>query len=226
MRIPIAMTFIACIALLALLNPLVSAGTFKTITIDDSYGDWVGVPVLDSDAADNAGSVDIFETQIANDNNNLYIRNTYHGALSLSTFIAMDVDQDPNTGFDVFSLGLIGSEVGWQNDFPFEQFDGVFNVGGLSGDYFGIGAALLAPFADASSREVAISLSTLFGGGVYGSGTIFPDDSFDILIYTDVGAGDVSSVISYTLAVPEPASWLLVTFGCGLLTSQRRRRLS
>jgi len=46
------------------------AGTFTTITIDDLYGDWAGVPVLNSDGGDNSGGPDIGDTQIANDGQN------------------------------------------------------------------------------------------------------------------------------------------------------------
>lgn len=213
-----------CVAVLAMLSTTAWAGTFTNIAIDGAFADWAGVPVLDSDAADNAGSVDLADIQIANDNDNLYIRATYHGALAQSTFIAMDIDQDPNTGFDVFTLGLIGSEVSWQNDFGFEQFSGLFNAGSMAGPNFGGGHALMSPFGESSSREWSISLDALHGGGVYGSGTIFPDDSFDILLYSDAGVGDVSSNISYTLAVPEPTSVVLGLVGCCLLTSQRRKK--
>lgn len=197
------------------------AGTFRTIAIDGDYSDWAGVPVLDSDPADNPGFVDMADTQLANDNDFLYIRNTYHSALSLGTFIALDVDENTSTGFDVFTLGLIGSEAGWQNDFPFTQATGVFNDGqGMSGEFFGSGAALLDNFADSSSRELALSLNTLFNSG----GTpVFPDDSFTILIYTDQGGGDVSAPISYVLAVPEPTTAALLLLG-GLAIAARRRR--
>lgn len=62
---------------------IVTAGTFKTIVIDDAYADWAGVPVVDSDAGDNFGGPDIADTQIANDNQYLYIRNTFANSLCL-----------------------------------------------------------------------------------------------------------------------------------------------
>ena len=117
------------------------AGTFKTITIDSDYADWLGVPVLDADPADASNGPDIGDTQMANDNDNLYFRNTFHNSVSISTYIAMDVDQNLSTGYDIFGLGLIGSEAGWQNDFAFEQATGVFNSGGLLGPNFGGGHA-------------------------------------------------------------------------------------
>jgi hypothetical protein len=154
------------------------------------------------------GSVDLADTYLANDLDNLYVRNTYHGSLSLGTFIALDVDSDTSTGFDIFSLGLIGSEAGWQNDFPFTQSNGVFNDNmGMSGDYFGTGAALLVPFADVSDRELAISLDIVFNNG---NVPVFADDTFDILIWTDLSNGDVGTPISYTLAVPEPHACLMI----------------
>ena len=108
----------------ALLLAGTASATYMTITIDGDFSDWATVPVLDSDPADNPGFVDIADTQIANDDDFLYIRNTFHGALSLGASIALDVDENTATGFDIFSLGLIGSEAGWINDFPFTQASG------------------------------------------------------------------------------------------------------
>ncbi len=201
----------------------VQAGTFATITIDADYSDWAGIPVVASDPADNVGGVDFADVQIANDNDFLYIRNTYHAAKSLSTFMGIDVDENLATGFDVFGLGLIGQDVGWQNDFPFTSQAGVFNDGqGLSGDFFGSGAGLLDQFIDSNSREMAISLSILRN---IDNSPVFPDNTVRILFWTDSagsGGGDVTSVIDYELAVPEPAS-LAVLMLAGLGAVRRRR---
>ncbi len=92
----------------------------------------------------------------------------------------------------------------------------------MSGEFFGSGAALLAPFANAPSRELAISLDIVFNAD---SSPVFPDDSLHLLFWTDLGNGDVSAPISYTLAVPEPTS-LACGLGCvsGLWVMLRRRR--
>jgi hypothetical protein len=200
-----------------------SAGTYQAIAIDADFSDWAGVPVLNSDAADNPGFVDVANIQIANDNNYLYIRATYHSALSLGTSIALDIDQNVATGFDIFGLGLIGSEAGWQNDFAFAEATGVFNSGALAGDFFGGGHALLAPFADGTSMEWALSLNSTFASG---GAPVFPDGSFNILLWTDQGEADVSAPISYTLAaVPEPTALALLGlggFGAWFTTARRR----
>ena len=226
------LSYLGALAFLAVFSMNASAGTYKTIVIDDAYADWAGVPVLDSDGGDNAGGPDIGDTQIANDDDFLYIRNTFPNSLSLGTFIALDVDGDAGTGFDVFGLGLIGSEAGWQNDFPFTQDAGSFNNGsGMNGDFFGSGAALLSPFANTSERELAISLDILFNSD---NSPVFPNDTFTILLWTDLGVGpdgtfadfngDVSAPISYTLAiVPEPTTCVITLVGCCLLAGFRRR---
>jgi PEP-CTERM motif len=199
------------------------AGTYKTITIDNSYADWVGVPVLDSDGGDNAGGPDIGDTQIANDDNFLYIRNTFPNNDAMQTYVALDIDSNTATGYDVFGAGLIGSEAAWQNDFAFRQSTGVFNSGSLSGDFFGGGHALLSPFADATtSRELAISLDALFAAD---NSPVFPDGSFSLLIWTDNGF-DVSARIDYTLAtpVPEPSTLALIALVAAGSVAIRRRR--
>jgi len=216
------LTILAAIAAAFSLSPAY-AGTFRTIAIDNDYSDWVGVPVLDSDGGDNTGGPDIGDTQIANDENNLYIRNTFPNNDSMQTYIALDIDSNPATGYDIFGLGLVGSEAGWQNDFAFRQSTGVFNSGGLSGDYFGGGHALLTPFADATTtRELAISLHSLFASD---NSPVFPDGSFSLMIWTDSGF-DVSARIDYTLAtaVPEGTTMALASLAPVVLLCVRRRR--
>jgi hypothetical protein len=212
---------LAAVALLTAVFPAAAlAGTFKTITINNDYSDWVGVPVVDSDGVDNAGGPDIADTQIANDADNLYIRNTFHTADAMQMYIAMDIDSNTGTGYDIFGAGLIGSEAAWQNDFAFAQSTGVFNSGALSGDYFGGGHALLSPFADATTtRELAISLDALFASN---NSPVFPDDTFTLLFWTDNGF-DVSAAITYTLAVPEPVAGILIAAVMPVALAMRRR---
>lgn len=216
-----------------------AAPTFTTITIDGLYGDWATVPVVNSDGGDNFGGPDIGDTQIANDDHYLYIRSTFPNSLILSTFIGIDVDQNAATGFDVLGLGIFGSEAAWQNDFGFSQATGVFNSGPLGGaDFFGAGHALLAPFGNFGSRELAIALANTNNGGL----PTFPGNTIRLIIWTDTGTGADGlpdgfpgdsgingdyTVIEYTLAtraVPEPAAVLLLaTAGVGRWLVRRKR---
>ena len=95
------------------------------------FEDWEGIPVALTDPEDNPSAfniIDIKDVQIANDNNLLYIRVSYYNANSAGAFLAFDTDQDTATGFDIFGLGLVGSELGYVNDFVFDQRDpAVFN---------------------------------------------------------------------------------------------------
>ncbi|MCA9240399.1 MAG: PEP-CTERM sorting domain-containing protein [Planctomycetales bacterium] len=231
-----ALTFLVCLCAAAA-APLAAAGTFKTITIDGDYSDWASVPAVDDDSGDNSGGPDIGVTKVANDANYLYIYNSFPNSLSLGTFLTIDVDENVATGFDVFGLGLVGSEVGWQNDFPFTQGTGVFNDGqGMTGDFFGSGAALLDSFANGPARELAISLDIIRNQ----TGTpAFPDDTVRMLFWTDLGLGadgipsglpndsglngDVSAVISYQLATPEPGAAALLLLGLSAVAVNRRR---
>ena len=200
-----------------------SAGTFATIAIDGDFSDWAGIPVLDSDPADNAGGPDLGETQIANDENYLYIRNTFLNNDSMPVYIALDNDSNLATGFDVFSAGLVGSEASWLNDFAFAQASGVFNSGNLSGEFFGGGHAILSPFVDATSeREVAISLNALFAAD---NSPVFPNSTFTLLLYTDAGF-DVSAPIEYTLAVaiPECSTLALTAIAAIAIPFWRKRQ--
>lgn len=202
----------------------VSAGTFATISIDGNFTDWVGVNVVNSDAGDNPGSVDIGDVQFANDDDFFYVRVSFPNTLSTPVNISLDTDSNPATGFDVFSLGLAGTEASWQNDFPFTQSAGTFNDGlGMSGDFFGTGAALISPAAGANvaHKEWAISLSTTFNGS---GAAVFADGDFDVLIWTDAGVGDVSAVIPYSLAtIPEPSGAFLILLSGAALAVRRRR---
>ncbi len=137
--------FGAAMAVGCLMTPTVF-GDYLTATIDGDFSDWAGVWVVDSDGGDNAGSVDIGDIQIGNDDDFLYLSVTYPNVLSVPTYISIDTDSDTSTGFDVFSLGLAGVEASWQNGFPFTNAAGVFNNGvAMSGDFFGSGAALISP---------------------------------------------------------------------------------
>jgi hypothetical protein len=174
-------------------------------TVGTEFNDWAssGIPIATTDPADNTGFIDINEIQIANDDEFIYLRISYHNNSSVNTYLAFDTDQDLATGFNVFGLGLVGSELGYQNDFPFEQETGVFNT-----THPPTGAtALIFPFwnIDGPQKEYAIPLDARFtdlgpGGIPFDTGPVFTGNSFDLIVYSDQGLADVSEVLSYTLA--------------------------
>lgn len=216
------------IAALALAAAPARAGTFANITIDDVYSDWVGIPELIVDPADTATGPDITTIQVANDNTYLYIRLHYNTADSFPTYLAIDNDNNPLTGYNIAGLGIVGSEAGYADDFDFDQRAG-FNVGTLK-DPVRLtepesGSAILSSFVESTDREMAIRLDTTFDPFVL-AGDVFPSDSFTLMFYSlnsSFGTADITDPIPYTLAVPEPASVAIMVFGVAALVLRRRR---
>lgn len=110
------------------------AGTYKHITIDGSFGDWTGVPLLHSDPLDNPTTVDYADIYLANDDNYLYIRFTIHAPADPFTSarnIFIDADNNALTGFN--AGGYVGSEMLIQSGAGYQEKNGGFNEGGING---------------------------------------------------------------------------------------------
>ncbi len=223
------LTFLAATLIAFAGASLARAGTFANITIDDVYSDWAGVPDAITDAADTTTGPDITTVQVANDNTYLYIRVHYNAVDSFPTYLAIDNDSNPATGFNIFGAGIVGSEAGYADDFDFDQRAG-FNIGTLK-DPVRLtepesGSAILSSFAESTDRELAIRLDTTFDPFV-GAGDVFPTDTFTLLFYSldaTFGQADITAATQYTLAVPEPATMGLATMGVALAAYRRRRR--
>ncbi len=217
----------ACIVL-ALVACSARAGTFASITINDDYSDWTGIPVSIVDPADTTTGPDITSVQIANDNTYLYIRLHYATADSFPTYLAIDNDSNPATGFNIFGLGIVGSEAGYADDFDFDQRAG-FNIGTLKDPVRltepDSGSAILSSFVESTDREMAIRLDTTFDPFV-GPGPVFPTNTFTLLFYSlnsSFGQADITSPVRYTLGVPEPGSMILMLLGAAATMPRLRR---
>lgn len=172
---------------------------YARIVVDGDVSDWAEVPVVAVDAADDdGGGPDLATLQIANDDTHLYLLITYHAEVNPnagpSVMLALDNDVMARTGFDIFGLGIVGAEAGWQNDFPFQQARDIFNSGSIPG-----GGAAIAPYNTmTSSQEYAIPLSIVFEAG---GGPVFPETTFRLLVYTDpTAANEIMGPVTYTLS--------------------------
>jgi hypothetical protein len=217
-------TYIAGVFALFALSVSAFAGTYATITLDNTYTDWDGIATATTDATGDGDPVDFTEVYVANDDDYLYIRFTLDTATALNgtgsqIFIGIDNDNNTATGYDVYSLGIIGTEVAWQNDYPFAQDTGTFNSGTITD-----GAALVAGYNSVvSGQEIGISRSATFTDG---GESIFPNDTISIIIYSNgTTADDVIGTVSYTFAVPEPSSAaLLMSIVCLVSVATMRRK--
>jgi len=212
------------IGLAAALTLTVARADYMTIAIDGDFSDWTGVSTLATDPADNPGTIDFSSLQVANDENFLYIRftlaETFNPQAGSGVFLAIDEDNNVATGFDIYGLGVVGSEAGWQNDFPFEQATGNFNTGnGLSGATY-----LASPYNSAvTSVEISIPRTATH---TVGGAPILPADgeTIRLALWNQEGSGDIIGG-AYTMStVPEPASAVLMGLGGWLLCLRARRR--
>jgi len=111
------------------------AGTYKNITIDGSFGDWIGVPILFTGPTNsNPSVVDYKDIYVANDENYLYIRFTLYQPDNPFTSlqnIFIDADNNGLTGFG--AGGYVGSEMLIQGGVGYQEKNGGFNEGGING---------------------------------------------------------------------------------------------
>jgi hypothetical protein len=185
----------------------VSAGTYRTITIDGSFSDWTGVPVLATATNGTSGTnLDLSSLSIANDQSNIYLLITYNQPVNPNNptngpwvYLAFDTDNHPATGFNIFGLNLMGSEVGWQSDGPFPESNGVWNTGGAVSN----GVALIAPYNSITlTQEYAISRFATYANGQ----PVFPGNTFTVAVYVSPSPNvDLLGPVQYTCATNVPS---------------------
>jgi len=178
-----------------------------------AFDEWDSIPLATADPADNPSPlniIDIADVKIANDADFIYIYVSGHKMRTNGTYLAFDTDQNLETGFNIFGLGLVGSELGYVNDYVFDQrTPGVFNanVGDAccTGGPLDInnGGAALYPGWDVEfgEREWGIPLDAVWSVNAPFGPTI-PNPTFNLILWTDQALSDVTDVITYTLAAP------------------------
>ncbi|EIQ00641.1 hypothetical protein OpiT1DRAFT_05190 [Opitutaceae bacterium TAV1] len=200
------------LALAAVTTAAVSshAGTYANITIDGIADDWSGIAAAYTDASGDGSPGDIDQIFLANNDTHLFIRVTFHALVNPQLlggfYIGIDNDSNPATGYDVYSLGVLGSEAGWQNDYPFEQATGSFNTGAPTD-----AAILISPYyTETTSQEFSISRTALIDTD--NGQLVFPNNSFNLGVYFNGGTvDDFAGPVAYTFAaVPEPATWAFI----------------
>ena len=200
-----------------------NAGTFANITIDGNFSDWSTIPIAYTDA--NEGftmAPDINTIQFANNATDFFIRITYNQAINPNAgsglYFAFDTDETIGTGFNIYGLSLLGSEVAYQNNTPFQQALGNFNTGAANS---GAGITISDFNTVTLAQEFQISRSAVINTAT--GALLFPNNSFNFTAYTDAGANtDVAGVAGYSFAVPEPSS--VVLLGVFAMAGALRRR--
>ena len=182
------------------------------------FDDWVGIPIAVTDPEDAIFGTDIKDIQIANNDDLIFIHVTLYNTEDTdlnNLFLAFDADHNAATGFDIFGMGM-GSEVGYQADYPFQQATGVFNthvegVVDFGGDFIGLG--LIFPFINApdpfvgTQLEWSIPINLAIGPTALGT-PVFTGDTFDFNVYySGIFDDPVDEIITYTLATnPNPGT--------------------
>jgi len=193
----------ACACGASALAQTIVPSTFKTITIDGTFGDWGGVPLAYSAADGPTNAIQYENVYIANDQTNLYIRFTLYAPRAdafENSFdnIFIDADDNPATGF---TTGGIGSEMLIQWGGGYQEKNGGFNEGAVNNLGWN-----LAGSADSLDFELSISLGAAYASD---STPVFTNSTIAILLEGDeVGTGvsgefvPPSGGLVYTFASP------------------------
>jgi hypothetical protein len=175
-----------------------SQGTYKKITIDGSFSDWADVPWALEGALD-TNVVNFVQVQFANDTNYLYghvkVNSPYAIFSDYYTHLFIDTDTNSLTGYPV-SGALFGSEMMIESGYGYDERNGSFNAGSVSG----LGWAI-APAGAATEFEFQVSLAATYPDGT----KVFGTNAMRLLMQDDRGPETaVETGIPYLLAGPVP----------------------
>ncbi|MBN8459539.1 MAG: fibronectin type III domain-containing protein [Verrucomicrobia bacterium] len=186
-------------------TPMGPPSFYKSIAVDGNDADWADVPVVHTDPAVD-GVPDIVSIKIANDADFIYLLVRYNGVVdtntsngSPSTFLSLDNDANPSTGFNIYGLGLIGAEVTWQNDYPFAQNAANYNLGAT----FGSAAGIAPYFSHTAFQEYRIRRDATYTIGGGAPQPVFSNNTMRFAFWSDHGTtAEFAGAVEYTIAAP------------------------
>jgi hypothetical protein len=184
-----------------------ATGNYKTITIDGAFSDWAGMPWAYQGSMD-TNSVNFADVQFANDTNYLYghvkLFSPYAIFSDYYTHLFFDTDDNSQTGYQVEGA-LFGSEMMIESGYGYDQRNGSFNAGSVSG----LGWAI-APSLSATEFEFRVSLASLYPDGT----NVFGPNPMRLLMQDDRGPElAVETGIPYVLAAPQPGPLAITLSG-------------
>lgn len=190
-----------------------AVGSYRDISIDGTFSDWAGVPVLAIAPATNA-AVSFATLSVANNSNYLFLRFTLNSASApfsdFNTHIFVDADYNNGTGYHPSDL-TIGSELMIESGAGYDERNGTFNAGNVSGLGW-----LLSPAGSATDFEVRISRQAQFPGSV----PVFTNSTIRISLQDNRGSVLLPQGVGYAFAGPDPyETWRSIYFTASELTN-------
>jgi hypothetical protein len=175
----------------------VPLSTYKTITVDGSFSDWTNIPWAYQGAAD-GNPVNYLQVQFANDANYLYghvkLASPYALFSDFYSHIFFDTDLNPQTGYPVTG-SLFGSEMMIESGYGYDQRNGNFDAGAISGLDWAI-----APSVSANEFEFQVSLSALYPD----NSKVFGTNAIRLLLQDNRGPETaVETGIEYLISPPQ-----------------------
>ncbi len=184
-----------------------ATGNYRTITIDGAFSDWAGVPWAYQGSMD-TNPVNFADVQFANDTNYLYghvkLFSPYAIFSDYYTHLFFDTDDNSQTGYQVGGA-LFGSEMMIESGYGYDQRNGSFNAGSVSGLSWAI-----APSVSATEFEFRVSLAALYPGGT----NVFGPNPMRLLMQDDRGPElAVEMGIPYVLAAAQVGPLVITLIG-------------
>ena len=185
------------VTIAATLGGLGAVSTYRTIAIDGSFADWTDVPWAWQGAPD-TNVVNFLAVQFAHDTNYLYghvkLGTPYFIFSDYYTHLFFDTDNQSAAGYPVNGASF-GSEMMIESGYGYDQRNGSFNTGGITG----LGWTI-ASIPQNNEFEFRVSLSALY----LDSFKVFGTNTFKLLLQDNRGPElALETGIPYLLTPPQ-----------------------